>query len=142
MDSLAARRIGSICFGLHLRRAARRASRRYDAALAPAQLTIGQFSLLAMLGAQERWAIAPLANVLGTDRTSLTANLKPLERRGLVASVGDAGDRRLRYLALTSAGAAALEHAEPLWRAAQDAIAAELGSGDAAGLRDTLNKID
>jgi DNA-binding MarR family transcriptional regulator len=141
MDALSARKIGEECMGLNIRRAARRMTRIYDEAFSSVDLTIGQFSLLTVLAGQERWAMQPLADVLGTDRSSLTAMLKPLERRALVASEPDALDRRARYLVLTQAGKAVLEQAEPLWRSAQHRIVTLVGTENAADLRATLARL-
>ena len=52
------------------------------------------------------------------DRTTLTAALKPLERRGLVKVSVDSEDKRSRRLAITAAGRALLAKAFPLWRQA------------------------
>ena len=57
--------------------------------------------------------------VLAMDRTTVTANLKPLERRGLVEIQVDEKDRRSRRLKLTSAGRRLLAEAMPLWEKAQ-----------------------
>jgi len=104
---------------LHVQRAARAVARRYDEALRPTQLTNGQFSLLMSLNRLEAPSIGKVAALLAMDRTTLTANLKPLERRGLVkVTVGDA-DRRSRLMILTPAGRAILGAAVPLWKRAQ-----------------------
>jgi DNA-binding MarR family transcriptional regulator len=121
--------------GLHVRRAARRITRIFDEKLAAYDLSIGQFSLLSMLAAQEAWRMQPLADDLGTDRTSLTAMLKPLERRQLVMSLPDERDGRTRLLAITPEGRRLLEEAIPSWQAAQDQILATLGTGNAAEVR-------
>jgi DNA-binding MarR family transcriptional regulator len=55
------------------------------------------------------------------DRTTLTANLKPLERRGLVAVTVDDDDRRGRLMTLTAAGRTVLAKALPHWKQAQAA---------------------
>src|SRR5919199_6958028 len=86
------------CLCLHVQRAARALARRFDEALRPVGLTHGQFSLLMALNRPEPAAMADVAALLAMDRTTLTANLKPLERRGLVAIDADAGDRRSRVL--------------------------------------------
>lgn len=140
-DSSDAQRVGRTCLGLHVRRAARRLARVYDEALAPAGLTIGQFSLLAMLAGQDAWAMQPLADALSTDRSSLTAALKPLERRGLIASSPDADDRRLRFVSLTERGAMTMGNAEPLWLLAQAQAEALLGGDDAENFRRTLRAL-
>src|SRR5579885_397307 len=86
------------CLCLDLQRAARAVARRFDTAFRPLDLTNGQFSLLLAL----RWGgantMGRLAALLAMDRTTLTAALKPLERRGLVDVAVDAADRRSRRL--------------------------------------------
>lgn len=74
--------------------------------------------------------------VLAMDRTTLTANLKPLERHGLVAVAADPADRRSRRLALTADGRAALAAAVPIWRRVHGTIEDRLADPDAlrAGL--------
>src|SRR5258707_13514506 len=89
------------CLCLHLQRAARALARRFDEALRPIGLTNGQFSLLMSLNRREPPGIASVATLLAMDRTTLTAALKPLERRGLVTVAKDGSDRRGRILNLT-----------------------------------------
>src|SRR5271165_3956017 len=96
------------CLCLHLQRAARAVARRFDAALRPLGLTSGQFSLLMSLNRSEAASIGSVSTLLAMDRTTLTANLKPLERRGLVTVTVDDVDRRTRRLILTPAGRAVL----------------------------------
>ena len=110
------------CLCLHLRRAARAVARRFDAALRPLGLTNGQFSLLMSLNRPDPPSIGSVAALLAMDRTTLTANLKPLERRGLVKVTVDDADKRTHRLALTSAGRALLVAAGPLWRQTHAAI--------------------
>jgi DNA-binding MarR family transcriptional regulator len=66
--------------------------------------------------------IGSIANLLAMDRTTLTANLKPLERRGLVDVAVDEDDRRSRKLILTKAGRDLLIAALPTWKRTHDAI--------------------
>jgi MarR family len=83
-------RVRKTCICLHLQQAARAVARRFDAALRPLDLTNGQFSLLMFLNRPEAARIGDVSALLAMDRTTLTANLKPLERRGLViVSVDD-----------------------------------------------------
>jgi len=105
-----------VCF--NLRRAVRTVTRHYDAALAPVGLTANQFSLLAVLSGTGPSGLGELASRLGVDRTTLTRNLKPLTRDGLVdTQPGD--DRRRRAIVLTAVGRVRLADALPLWRKAQ-----------------------
>lgn len=104
------------CLCLHVQRAARAVARRFDEALRPLELTNGQFSLLMSLNRPVPAGMAEVASLLAMDRTTLTANLKPLERRGLLEIVVDKVDRRGRRLLLTPAGRKLLADAMPIWK--------------------------
>src|SRR3954449_4976510 len=105
------------CLCLHLQRAARAVARQFDEALRPLGLTNGQFSLLMALNRPEPPTLGSVAALLAMDRTTLTAALKPLERRKLVKVAIDKADRRSRRLILTAAGRALLLKALPIWKA-------------------------
>jgi len=126
------------CLCLHIQRAARAIARRFDEALRPYGLTNGQFSLLMALNRPDAPRIKDVAPFLAMDRTTLTANLKPLERRGLVEIAIDPEDRRGRRLNLTDAGRNVLKEALPAWRRTHDEIDELLPSGDPDGLRAEL----
>src|ERR1700759_1167054 len=104
------------CLCLHVQRAARALARRFDEALRPVGLTQGQFSLLTSLNRPEPPTMGAGADLLALDRTTLTPNLKPLERRGLVQVTVDPHDRRSRRLILTAAGQTLLTAAAPIWK--------------------------
>jgi DNA-binding MarR family transcriptional regulator len=106
------------CLCLHVQRAARALARRFDDALRPIGLTQGQFSLLTSLNRAEPPTIGAVACLLALDRTTLTANLKPLERRGLVKVIVDRDDKRSRRVILTPAGRGLLAAAAPIWKRA------------------------
>src|SRR4051794_34174349 len=101
------------CLCLHLQRAPRAVARRFDELMRPAGLTSGQFSLLMSLNRPEPPTMRAVAELLAMDRTTLTANLKPLERRGLVRIKIDQDNRRSRPLVLTPKGPPALTPALP-----------------------------
>ena len=105
------------CLCLHVQRAARTLARRFDEALRPVGLTNGQFSLMMSLNRPVPAGMGSVAGLLGMDRTTLTAALKPLERRGLVVIAPDPADRRGRLLTLTPQGRALLASAVPIWEA-------------------------
>lgn len=117
------------CLCLQVQRAARALARRFDEAFRPIGLTSGQFSLLMALNRPEPPTIGQVASVLAMDRTTLTANLKPLERRGLLQVVPDVSDKRSRRLILLPAGREALIAAVPIWHATQAALGARLEDG-------------
>jgi DNA-binding MarR family transcriptional regulator len=117
------------CLCLHVQRAARALSRRFDDAFRPLDLTNQQFSLLMSLNRPAPPAMGAVASVLAMDRTTLTAALKPLERRGLVAVAVDPADRRGRLMTLTPAGRRLLARAIPVWKRAHADLDAHLAGG-------------
>lgn len=126
------------CLCLHVQRAARALARRFDDALRPLDLTNGQFSLLMSLNRPVPATMRSVASLLAMDRTTLTAALKPLERRGLVTVVTDPSDRRGRLLTLTPAGKAVLANAYPIWQSTHGAIERSLAGIDLSALRTAL----
>lgn len=130
------------CLCLAAQRAARTLARRFDEALRPLGLTSGQFSLLNSLNREIPPSIGSVASLLAMDRTTLTANLKPLERRGLVQTAIDPADRRGRLLTLTQAGRLLLQSAVPIWRDTHRQIDEQLlAQSDGAMLRAGLRAL-
>jgi DNA-binding MarR family transcriptional regulator len=129
------------CLCLHLQRAARTIARRFDTELRPFDLTNGQFSLLMSLNRPEPPPMAPVASLLGMDRTTLTAALKPLERRGLVKVSSDPADRRSRVLTLTPAGHELMLRALPVWQRVHREIEKHIPDGNPDDLRNNLRAL-
>lgn len=128
------------CLCLHVQRAARALARRFDEALRPVGLTNGQFSLLMSLNRPEPAGLSGVAGLLAMDRTTLTAALKPLERRGLLTIAPDPKDGRARLLSLTDAGRAVLARALPIWASEHGKLDEDLAGGSEA-LRASLRAI-
>lgn len=119
--------IAQTCLATNARRSARALTRRYDRALAPHGLRITQFAVLVAAGlAREGMTLTNIADALGLERSSLSRNLQPLERRGLVA-LGPERQHRARELSLTDAGAALVKEAEKAWAEVQAESEALLG---------------
>jgi DNA-binding MarR family transcriptional regulator len=135
------RMVRDTCLCLHLQRAARAVARQFDEALRPLGLTNGQFSLLMSLNRPEPPTIGNVAALLAMDRTTLTANLKPLERRGLVELRTDGADRRSRRLILTGDGRDLLTEALPVWQSTHVAIEKLLVRSEADTLRAELRAL-
>lgn len=127
------------CLCLHAQRAARALARRFDQALKPLGLTNGQFSLLMSLNRPEPPPMGPVAELLAMDRTTLTAALKPLQRRGLVEVMVDPADRRGRRLRLTPEGGRVLADATAVWRSEHAALEASLD--DPQAVRSALRSL-
>jgi DNA-binding MarR family transcriptional regulator len=128
------------CLCLHVQRAARALARYFDEALRPLSLNNGQFSLMMSLNRPKPPAMGEVAKLLAMDRTTLTAKLKPLERRGLVKVSIDKRDKRGRLLSLTADGEALLAAAVPLWNDAHAGID-DFFNGKSGRLRDDLKAL-
>ena len=115
-----ARQVGATCMCLQLQRAARSVARSYDEALRPVSLTNGQFALLMSISRPKPVPMRVLATEMGMDRTTLTAYLKPLARRGLVHITTDENDGRSRVPVLTDEGRGLLASAYSLWARVQE----------------------
>lgn len=129
------------CLCLHVQRAARALARHFDDVLRPLDLTNGQFSLLMSLNRPEPPSIGSVANLLAMDRTTLTAALKPLERRKLVKITIDKEDKRSRRLTLTAAGRSLLAEAFPLWRDTHAEIEKRITVGTPDMVRSALQSL-
>lgn len=134
-------KVRDTCLCLHVQRAARAVARRFDIALRPLGLTNGQFSLLMSLNRPKPPGMGSVAALLAMDRTTLTANLKPLERRGLVTVSADEKDRRNRLMTLTPAGRALLASAVPVWERTHEDIDRLITGSDPETLRADLRAL-
>lgn len=124
------------CTCLNLRQAARTVTQHFEALLEPAGIKITQLPILAAL-ARAPLTMNQLADRLVMDRTTLTRNLRPLERDGLVRIIRG-HDRRERHVQVTDAGIAALRRALPIWKKAQAEMVDALGRFQWGVLMDNL----
>lgn len=115
------------CSCFNLRKTTRVITQFYDHCLSPAGIRITQFSLLVSMAAEPTQTLTQLATNLVMDRTTLTRNLKPLEKAGLIQSIS-AKDRRSKAYALTEKGQEALRIGIPLWHNAQKKVTDLLGN--------------
>jgi DNA-binding MarR family transcriptional regulator len=134
-------KVRDACLCLHVQRAARALARRFDDALRPVGLTNGQFSLMMSLNRPEPPDMGAVASLLGMDRTTLTAALKPLGRRRLLRITADPEDGRGRVMTLTPKGRRLLTHAVPVWRKTHAAVETLLPDGDPDRLRKNLRAV-
>lgn len=127
------------CTCFRMRGAARRVSQIYSRHLAPTGLKISQFSLLAFVTARGPLGITELSELLSTDRTTLTRNLRPLLASGVIERA-EAGDKRRHELVATAAGRALFKRALPLWAAAEEEVRAAMGTKLTADLHGALER--
>ena len=140
-DSPPARLSPAECTCFRVRSAARRVTQIYSRHLAPTGLRISQFSLLGYVVARGPVSITELSELLATDRTTLTRNLRPLERRGLMVFAPDPADRRSRALHLTDKGRQTFRDAHPGWQAAQALVERRLGTTETRALNAALDHL-
>jgi DNA-binding MarR family transcriptional regulator len=132
--------LGAICPLRHLRMATRVATQLYDEVLKPTGLKSTQVTLLVATTLLEPVTVTRLAEVLVMDRTTLTRNLKPLEREGLVR-IAPGDDQRTREVTLTSHGKEMVAQAVPQWEEAQARVVGELGEQWRQDLLESLSAL-
>lgn len=132
---------GGRCSCTALRKASRRMSQFYDAALAPAGLKTTQRAILAQIDRFQPTTVGKLAETLVMDSGGLAHTLKPLERDGYIAIAPDLTDRRSRLISLTPRGSAKLVETEALWAEAEAGFKAALGPAKLASLREALETL-
>jgi DNA-binding MarR family transcriptional regulator len=120
------REVARACACANLRKAARVVTQLFDAALAPSGLKATQFTLLVTSRLSGEATINGLAERMAMDRTTLSRNLKPLVRKGLL-EVSPGEDSRTRLVRITPEGERALNEAYPMWRTAQEEVVRALG---------------
>ena len=128
------------CICLGVRRAARAVTRVYEEALKSSDLKATQFSLLSYLAQSGAASFPEITSYLSLDQSTLTRNLRPLERRGLVA-VRPGPDRRTRTITLTAKGRRLYDQVLPLWERVQGAVVEQLGRSGWGDLRGALDRL-
>ena len=127
------------CTCFRIRGAARRVTQIYSKHLAPTGLKISQFSLLGFVTAQGPVSMGQLSDLLATDRTTLTRNLGPLLKDGLIERA-QSGDKRRHDLVATTAGRALFKRALPLWAAAEQEVRDAMGAKLTADLHGAIER--
>lgn len=130
--------MGESCACFNLRKAARRVTSFYDAALKPCGLKVTQMTLLTAVRALGPVTMKRLAKAIVMDRTTLSRNISLLNKKGLI-DIEPGDDLRTRRLSLTERGQTALVAAFPLWQKAQASIIKQLGEDRWASLLEGLS---
>lgn len=124
----------TMCYCGALRRATRRVTARYDAALEPTGINLAQFSLLRNIERRSPISLTALGRATQLDRSTIGRNIKVLKRMSLV-QCAPGGDQREASVSLTRKGRSVLATAEPLWDEAQTEIEKALGITGVADLK-------
>jgi DNA-binding MarR family transcriptional regulator len=138
---IAAQAMTADCLCFRARRVARALTRMYDEALRPLGVQATQLTLLnAIAVCAERGAtMGRLSDVLAMDQTTLSRNLRPLQRAGLVSIARLEADRRVRLAQLSPDGRRLVKDALPLWTEAHQRVVAALGAAEAVELRNRFD---
>ena len=130
------------CLCFRSRRVSRLITRAYDDALRPLGLQATQLTLLnaVAMGGRAGAPMLRIAAALAMDLSTLSRNLRPLEREGAIEIVRDESDKRVRVARLTADGERLLAAAWPLWQQAHQSVIAALGLEGAETLRDQLDR--
>jgi DNA-binding MarR family transcriptional regulator len=126
VDGSKLREVARACACANLRKAARAVTQLFDAALEPSGLKATQFTLLVTSRLSGEETINRLAERMAMDRTTLSRNLRPMVREGLL-EVSPGEDGRTRLVSISPEGERALEEAYPMWQAAQEEMVGALG---------------
>jgi DNA-binding MarR family transcriptional regulator len=136
-----AQTIAADCLVFRARRVARVLTRLYDEALRPLGIQATQLTLLNAIALCDEASggdgapMSRIADVLAMDLTTLSRNLRPLEKSRLIEVQPLPADRRVRVARLTSSGRQLIENALPLWRHAHARVVEALGPAAAAELK-------
>lgn len=128
------------CAAFNLRRTSRAVTALYDAALATSGLSSTQVSILIAVAKSEPVPVGVLAKILLTERTTLTRNLAPLSREGLV-SVSPRSAMRRRLVSLTLKGTVALARSVRRWRKIQTHFVGSFGERRWKEMRKALEEL-
>jgi DNA-binding MarR family transcriptional regulator len=117
---------GFECLCGNVRMAARAVTAVYDGHLQPAGLRASQLAVLWAVVALPGSTVTTIAKTIAMDATTLTRNLRIMERESLVTMIAGS-DRREREVHATAKGRRAFAKAMPLWEAAQREVAQTAG---------------
>lgn len=139
----AARTMAAQCYCFRARRLSRRLTRLYDEALRPLGVQTSQLAVLmaVALAPEDGAPLGLLADVLVMDRTTLSRNLRPLEKLGLLRVARSPRDARAKLVLLTAPGQRVIADSLPLWKRAQAGVARAVGRDAAAELRGHLDQV-
>lgn len=116
-------------------------TKHYDEALQPLELKPTQFTILAVLSSVDAITVTDLADAMILDRTTLTRNLRPLEKKGMIKT-GAGEDRRTRMISLSKKGLNKLKKAIPLWKQAQKEVTEYMGGNRFDKFLNELNYVE
>ena len=129
------------CLCALIRRAGRIATRNYDTLLKPSGLKVTQYSMLANIGRNPAITVSELAELLSMDQTTVSRNLRLLEKSGYIHLEGELTDQRIKRLQISNLGISKMNEARPLWEQAQLEMERILGRENIEAMMKTVKKL-
>lgn len=128
------------CLAYTSRRTARAVTNVFNARMAPLELNVAQFGLLAAVARMPASTLSAIGEAMLLDQSTMARNLTVLERRGLVEAQGGRG-RGGKQVSLTAEGQALYAEAVRVWKRTNQKLAADLGEDEAGAGRNFLKRL-
>ena len=122
------------CYNLALRKTCRLINQFYQQRISPTGLKIGQFSILRATFFCKETNNKQLQRILVLNQTTLSRNLKPLIRDGLLKLRAKQDDKRVKIISLSEAGMQVYLQTVPLWEQAQRELDMKIGEQGINGI--------
>lgn len=130
------------CLCAVIRKTGRSLTKQYDQYMKPSGLKVTQFSMLVNIMRNPGIAVSELAKLLLMDQTTVTRNLRVLEKSGYVSFNPDESDNRIRRIQVTETGQAKVDEARPYWELAQLEMVRILGREEIDCMLGNLGKLN
>lgn len=127
--------------GYNLRKAQVAIFQNFQNAVAPHDITPGQFGVLIMIRENEGLSQSDLGSAVGIDRSTMVAVIDRLESRGLVVRAPSPNDRRSYALRLSPEGEALMGDLIPRVQAHDAGMVKDLSEAERLQLIDFLRRI-
>jgi DNA-binding MarR family transcriptional regulator len=128
------------CLAYASRRTARAVTNFFNARMAPLDLNVAQFGLLAAVAKMPGSTLSAISEAMLIEESTMARNFVVLERRGLIESEGGRG-RGGKSVNLTREGRALHARGEKIWMETNQVLAAQLGARAAEAGRVFLNEL-
>ncbi len=115
------------CLCAAARKTGRVLTQKYDRYLKPSGLKVTQFSMLANISRNPGISVSELAKLLLMDQTTVTRNLRVLEKSRYIQFLPEETDQRIKRIQVTEIGKSKMDVARPLWDKAQAEMEQLLG---------------
>lgn len=126
------------CAAFSLRKSARLVGQHFDEALQSLDLKTTQVTLLMLVDTHPASPMHVIAEAAGLSPSTLSRNLQPLVKNGLIEVTGS--NRAGKHATLTRKGARLVEKAFPIWTKVQNEFSDAFGDAAWTRLRNALSK--